>query len=228
MEFRRAFTYMFKDQRWLVKLAGTALFAVLCPAPVIGWLCLCALLGYMAEIAHNVSRDYPRPLPAWDHIGADISKGARVLLAIVVYHLPPLILLGLLTIFRETLAVSLFGRITFVGVLAALLPFVMLYIALAWTLLAIGLVEYAAAWDARAFYQFDRLLRALGSHSALSLQWLVYSLAASMLLLLLLPLAPFVFFPAQGYLAGSFGRRLRAAKVFALKATVPDSRPSPL
>lgn len=213
MGFLRAFTYMFKDQHWLVKLAETALFVALCPAPVIGLLCLCALLGYLAEIVHNVSGDYPRPLPEWDHIGEDIGKGAQVLLAIVVYHLPPLILIGLLYVFREALAVSLFGSITFVGVLAAILPFVMVYFAIAWTLLAIGLVEYADSWDSGAFYQFDKLLRALGNHSALSLQWLVYSLAASMLMLLLLPLAPFIFFPAQGYLTGNFGRRLRAARM---------------
>ena len=89
MEFLRAFTYMFRDQHWLIKLAETALLVVLCPLPVIGLLCLCALLGYLAEIIHNVSSDYPRPLPEWDHIGEDIGKGAHVFLAIAVYHLPP-------------------------------------------------------------------------------------------------------------------------------------------
>jgi len=200
----------------LIKLAETALLIVLCPAPVIGLFCLCALLGYLAEIIHNVSNDYPRPLPVWDHIGEDISKGARVLLAILLYHAPPLIVIGLLYFVREALAVSLFGSLTFAGVLAAILPFLMLYLAFAWTLLAIGLVHYAESWDAGAFYHFGKLLRSMGNHSVLTLQWLIYSLAASMLLLVLLPVALLgliLFFPVQGYLTGNYGRQLRAAKL---------------
>ena len=180
--------------------------------PVIGLLCLCALLGYLAEIVHNVSSDYPRPLPEWDHIGEDIGKGAYVLLAIALYHLPLVIVIGLLYVARETLAVSLFGSLTFAGVLAALMPFLMIYFAIAWTLLAIGLVNYAESWESAAFYQFNKLLRSMGNHGVLTLQWLVYSLAASMILLLLLPLAPFLFFPVQGYLTGNYGRRLRSAR----------------
>lgn len=213
MQFLRAFTFMFRDQRWLIKLAETALLVVLCPVPVIGLLCLCALLGYLAEIIHNVSGDYPRPLPEWDHIGEDIGKGAHVLLAIALYHLPPMIVIGMLYVLRESLAVSLFGSITFTGVLAAIVPFLLIYLILAWALLAIGLANYAESWDSSAFYQFNRLLRSLGNHGALLLQWLVYSLAASMILLALLPIAPFLFFPVQGYLTGNFGRRLRAARM---------------
>ena len=213
MEFLRAFTYMFRDQHWLIKLAETALLVVLCPLPVIGLLCLCALLGYLAEIIHNVSSDYPRPLPEWDHIGEDIGKGAHVLLAIALYHLPLVFVIGLLYVARETLAVSLFGSLTFAGVLASIMPFLMIYFFFAWTLLAIGLVNYAESWDSGAFYQFNKLLRSMGNHSVLTLQWLVYSLAASMILFLLLPLAPFLFVPVQGYLTGNYGRRLRAARI---------------
>jgi hypothetical protein len=213
MEFARAFTYIFSDRHWRTKLAETALLVVLCPVPVIGLLCLCALLGYLAEIIHNVSSDYPRPLPEWDHIGEDIGKGAHVLLALAVYHLPPLLVIGLLFGLRDSLAVSLFGGLTFAGVLAAIAPLLMIYLLAAWALLAIGLAQYAETWDSGAFYQVNRLLRSLGDHSALALQWLVYSLAASILLLLLLPAALFLFFPVQGYLTGQFGRRLRAARL---------------
>lgn len=213
MEFLRAYTYMFKDQHWLIKLAVNALLVALCPVPVIGLLCLCALLGYLAEIIHNVSSDYPRPLPEWDHIGGDIGKGAHVLMALAVYHLPPVISIFVLYVLRESLAVSLFGSITFTGVLAAFMPFLLIYLILVWALLAIGLAHYAESWDSSAFYKFNRLLRSLSNHSALALQWLVYSLAASMILLLLLPMALFMFIPVQGYLAGNFGRRLRAARL---------------
>lgn len=212
MEFLRAFTYIFNDQHWLIKLLETALFVVLCPLPVIGLICLCALLGYLAEIIHNVSRDYPRPLPKWNHIGEDIGKGVHVFLAIALYHLPMVVVVGLLYIARETLAVSLFGSLTFAGVLAAIIPLLLIYLAFAWALLATGLADYAESWDKGDFYQFDKLLRSLGNHSVLTIQWLLSSLAASIIMLLLLPLAPLLFFPVQGYLTGNFGRRLRAAR----------------
>ena len=213
MELLRAFTFIFKDRRWLIKLAETALFVALCPVPVIGLLCLCALLGYLAGIIHNVSRDYPRPLPEWDHIGEDIGKGAHVLRAMALFHLPLALVVGLLYVAREMLAVSLFGSLTFAGVLATIMPLLLIYLSFAWTLLAVGLVNYAESWDAGAFYQFSKLLRGLGNHDVLTLQWLVYSSAASMILLLLLPFAPFLFFPVQGYLTGEFGRRLQAARM---------------
>ena len=211
-----AFTYMFRDRRCLSKLAEIALFVLLLPVPVVGLICLCALLGYLAEIIRNVSNDYPRPLPAWDHIGEDIRKGAPVLLAIVIYHLPALIALALLFAFRQAIAVSLFGGITFVGLFAVLLPLLLLYFAIAWSLLATGLVRYAETWEADSFYRINRLIGYLQSNGALILQWLVASLAASIVMLALLPVALVglvLFVPVQGYLTGNYGRRLRASRL---------------
>ena len=111
---------------------------------------------------------------------------------------------------------SLFGGLTFLGVVVGILPFLALYFAVAWSLLAIGLVQYAETWEPAAFYQFNRLLSGLQNHSGLTLQWLIYSLAASLLLVALLPVALLgliFFFPVQGYLTGNYGRRLRAANL---------------
>ena len=227
MDFLRAFTYVSKDRHWFGKLGETAVFAVLCPAPVIGLVCVCALLGYLTEIIHNVSNDYPRPLPEWDHIGEDIGKGFPVLLAIIIYHLPLMLAVACLYAFRHVIAVSLFGGITFIGILSSLVPLFLLYIAFAWSLLALGLVRYAETWETDSFYQFNRSLRSLQDHSTLALQWLIASLAASMLLLALVPLALLglvLFIPVQGYLAGSYGRNLRAARMAQRRAYVSGER----
>lgn len=233
MHFIRAFTFFREDIRWLAKLNAAAVFALLGLVPVIGLISLCALLGFLAELVHNVSNDYPRPMPEWNHIGEVISKGVPVLLAIVVYHLPLLLVLLFLYVFRHVIAVSLFGGITFLGILAGLAPLMMLYFAFAWTLLSLGLVRYADTWEADSFYQGNRLLRSLQDHSALALQWLIASLAASIILLLLLPLALLglaLFAPVQGYLAGSFGRKLRAERMALRRglAPRPNSRAIPL
>ena len=225
MDFIRAFTYISEDKRWLAKLGETAVFALLCPVPVIGLISLCALLGYLAELIHNVGNDYPRPLPEWDHIGEDISKGFPVLLAILVYHLPLLLALLFLYAFRHVIAVSLFGGITFLGILGGLAPLLILYFAFIWSLLALGLVRYAESWESDSFYQLNRLLRSLQNHSALALQWLIASLAASIILLALLPLALLglaLFVPVQGYLTGNYGRRLRAERMALRRGQSPS------
>ncbi len=212
-DFYRAFIFAFQDkQRW-PKLALGAVLTCLSLLPLLGLPSLCAWLGYLAMTARNVIGAYPRPLPAWSPISAHIRKGAPVLLAIVCYNLPPLIILALLYAFRPAIAVSLFGSITYTGLLALLLPLLLLYLGFAWSLLALGLLRYVETWQAASFYQRGPLLRDLQAHSALTLQWLIASLAASILLLLLLPLALVLYAPAQGYLLGLYGRRLRAAKL---------------
>ncbi len=216
MDFIRAFTYFTEDKRWPVKLGETAVFALLCPVPVIGLISLCALLGFLAELIHNVGNNYPRPLPEWNHIGEKISKGLPVLLAIIAYHLPLVVAILFLYVFRTVIAVSLFGGITFLSILGGLAPLLILYFAFAWSLLAVGLARYAESWESDAFYRVNRLLRSMHNHSALALQWLVASLAASIILLALLPVAllgPVLFVPVQGYLTGSYGRRLRAERM---------------
>lgn len=216
MEFLRAFTYVFQDRHWLGKLAETALFVILCPLPIVGVFSFCVLLGYLIQIIHNVSNDYPRPLPEWDHIGENVGKGFPVLLAIILYHAPAMIALALLYAFRNSIAVSLFGGITFIGVFTAALPFLLLYCAFAWSLLAIAIVRYAETWETDSFYQIDRLLRSLQTDGVITLQWLVAAIAASILLLMLLPVALLglvLCIPVHGYLTGSYGRRLRASKL---------------
>ncbi len=212
----KAFTYSFKDRHFMRKLGETAVFVLLVPVPVMGLICLCALLGYLAEIIHNVANDYARPLPEWDHIGEDISKGFPVLVALVVYHLPLALALAFLYAFRSVIAVSLFGGITYVGILTSLLPLLLLYSAFAWSLFAIAFTTYAETWESEYFYQFNRLLRTLQMNGALAIQWLIASLAANIVLLALAPvllLGAILFIPVHGYLLGRYGRHLRIARV---------------
>lgn len=224
MDFIRAFTYISEDRRRLGKLGATAVVALLCAVPGIGLISFCALLGYLVELIHNVGNDYPRPLPEWGRIGEKISKGLPVLLAIIVYHSPLFFGLLFLFVFRHVIAVSLFGGITFLSILGGLAPLMGLYLALVWSLLAVGLARYADAWEAASLYQLSRLLRSLHKHSTLALQWLIASLAANIILLALLPVALLgllLFVPVQGYLAGSYGRRLRAERMALRRGHAP-------
>ena len=137
------------------------------------------------------------------------------MLAVGVYHSPPLILLGLLHILNPLLAASLFGGIAFVGIVAVFLPLLFIYVAVAWSMLAIGLMRYGETGDKGAFYRFGKLFRRLQTNIDLTLQWLLYSIAANILLFILTPFALLgliLYFPVHGYLIGSYGRMLRAAE----------------
>ncbi|MDE2649867.1 MAG: DUF4013 domain-containing protein [Chloroflexota bacterium] len=207
----RAFTTIFSDRNWLRKLTEMAVFVLLLPFPVIGLISLCALLGYLAKIIHNISADYESPLPDWEHIGEDISKGIPVFLALLVYHLPLLLTVALLAVLRGSLALGLSAGIDSIA------PFALaLYSLLAWMLWALGLVRYAETWESASFYQFDQNLRALQSNFSLALTWLGSALIANLLLLALLPvflLGALLFVPVQGYVAGVYARRLRVARL---------------
>lgn len=207
----RAFTYIFSDRHWRIKLTEMAVFVLLLPFPIIGLVSLCVLLGYLAEIIHNISADFKRPLPEWDHIGEDIRKGIPVLLALIVYHLPLLLAAALLTVVRESIGLGLIAGIDSIAPFALLL-----YSLAAWSLWTLGLVRYAETWESECFYRFDQELRTLQGHVPLALGWLGSALIANALLLALLPvflLGAFLYVPVHGYVAGAYARRLRAARL---------------
>lgn len=213
LELSRAFTYVFRDQFWFGKLGEIGLLSVLCPTPVIGLVPLCALLGYLVEIVHNVVNDDPRPLPVWDHIGEDVHKGIHVLVAIFVYHLP--LVIALLLLYAAPGVNLVYGN-TLIAILSALLPLLLLYIVVAWPMFAIALLSYAETWESSEFYQLGTIWRTMQNNAVLTMQWLMTTLVANLILALLTPvflLGVVLFFPVHGFLLGSYGRRLRAAKL---------------
>jgi hypothetical protein len=62
MDFKQAFTFVFKDEDWIKKvLLGILLSFV----PIFGQF---ALVGYMLAIIRNVKNGEPRPLPDWSEV----------------------------------------------------------------------------------------------------------------------------------------------------------------
>ena len=211
MTIVRAFTYIVSDRHWRAKLLETAVFVLLLPFPAIGIIALCVLLGYLAEIIHNVSGGYKTPLPEWDHIGEDISKGIPVLLAIIAYQFPLLLAAGFLHAARHSLSAGLVE-----GLSTAAPLLLLVYCVCAWSLLSLGLLRYAETWESDSFYQFGRNLRIMRRNLPLALEWLLLAAAANAILLALLPVAllgAILFVPVQGFLAGSYARRLREARL---------------
>ena len=106
MNFAKAFTYIFDDQRWLEKLVIPLLVTLI---PIIGWM---VAAGYLMRVTRNVAEHQPEPLPELE-FGADLGRGFKVFVANLAYALPILLITTLLF-----LPLALSGNNKEVGVLA--------------------------------------------------------------------------------------------------------------
>lgn len=88
MNIGKAFSYVFEDQRWLQKVLFGALFLLL-SIILIGFP---FLLGYTLEIARNVHRGDPNPLPEWSNLGEKFVDGLKLVVVYVVWALPIILL----------------------------------------------------------------------------------------------------------------------------------------
>lgn len=108
MNFGKAFTYIFDDQRWLEKLVIPLLVTLI---PIIGWM---VAAGYLLRVTRNVAEHQPEPLPELE-FGADLGRGFKVFVANLAYGLPILLITTLLF-----LPLALSGNNNEVGILAIL------------------------------------------------------------------------------------------------------------
>jgi len=87
MDIGRAFSYVFEDEDWIVKiLLGTAILLI----PIFGQL---ALVGYGIAVLRNVKAGEPQPLPAWSNLGDFFMDGLMFWVIRLVYGIPIFVLL---------------------------------------------------------------------------------------------------------------------------------------
>ena len=85
VNFRKALTFIFDDERWFDKLIIPLLVSLI---PIIGQL---VMLGYILRTINNVHQNLVDPLPTFD-FGEDLSRGFRYTLINLVYSLPAIVL----------------------------------------------------------------------------------------------------------------------------------------
>ena len=95
MDIGKAFTFVFEDKDWVVKvLIG---IGILVAGVVLSWLIIPAILaalllsGYSLEITRRVIRGDAEVLPAWDDWGQLLIDGLQVVIIGIVYALPIII-----------------------------------------------------------------------------------------------------------------------------------------
>ncbi|MDX1616986.1 MAG: DUF4013 domain-containing protein, partial [Candidatus Promineifilaceae bacterium] len=91
MDFVEAYTYMFREERWISKLAIGGLVALLSVFILPAFI----LAGYQVAVVRAVINDEPTKLPEWDNIGQKFMDGLNLFIAGFVYSLPILLVVCL-------------------------------------------------------------------------------------------------------------------------------------
>ena len=208
MNLTRAFTYAFEDRDWIVKLLVGALLtfmAAVLTLPLVGLALWAILLGYTADLVHNVRKGSPRPLPRWQDFGRLLSSGLNVLGGAIVYNLPNALLFGCVAAMSPAFSQSVTGSAVALGLACCVLPLALVYNGITWPMLALAIARYGERRQIGVFFEFSSLFGAVRKHLDLSIQFALWSLLANMLfvLLLLIPLF-FLAVPVHGYLMGQY------------------------
>jgi len=88
MDIGKAFSFVFDDENWIVKVL---IGGVLSLIPLVGQI---LLYGYGLEVMKNAIRGQSTPLPEWDDWGGKLVKGIMYFVISFVYALPIIILGG--------------------------------------------------------------------------------------------------------------------------------------
>lgn len=215
MDISRAIQYIFEDKKWLEKLTVLALFSFLSAIPLLGLIPLAIVIGYALQIADNVRNGLPRPLPKWGALGEFLTSGGHLVVAVIVYHLPLVLLNACIWGLGAGLGGSLFGGAANLFLLCCLVPFSILYLIMSGTLLAIGSMRYIQTRKPASLYRIGFYFSLITDHIGLVIQWLLSSFGVNIVLALVgwIPCLGQIIFllfaiPIQAHLLGQFALEL--------------------
>ncbi len=85
MDFGLAFSFPFKDEKWIEKILIAAVISII---PIIGWF---ALLGWSIEIGRRVINGEEQVLADWSDFGGLLTLGFKAWLAALIFSIPLII-----------------------------------------------------------------------------------------------------------------------------------------
>jgi hypothetical protein len=217
VDIARAFTYVFDDEDWISKVLMVLVWSVVGIIPLIGLVGWAALAGYTVELLRNMRRGDTNPLPRWDNVSGKIADGANVLVAAFVYNIGNfLVICGMVLIAPAMGAVSngdaQLASTASLAVTCCLTLIMLVYNLIVWPFLGVGVIFYSQNKQIGVLFQVGRIWAAINRNMGLVIQWILFSILASIVLGLvnavpcigwLAGLALTV--PIQGHLLGQFG-----------------------
>ncbi len=225
MDIARAFTFVFDDDDWIGKVVMVLAWSLVGLIPLFGLVGWAALAGYTVEMLRNMRRGDEHPLPRWDDVGGKISDGANILVAAFVYNIGNfLVICGMVLIAPAMGAVSNgdanLASTASLAITCCLSVLLLAYNLIVWPLLGVGVVFYSQNKQIGVLFQVGRIWATINRNMGLTIQWMLMSLLASIVLGLvnavpcigwLAGLALTV--PIQGHLLGQFGLQIGDGKL---------------
>ena len=183
MDIGKAFTFVFEDENWIVKLLLAA--AILLLGIVFSWVLLIPLIvasifisGYTVEIVRRVIRGGPAELPEWEDWGQLFGDGLKMLVIGVVYVLP-IIVVGMCTgALSGALADSSEGLSIFVSLVGGC--FNILWAILVSIVLPAAIASYVDKDDLGAAFRFSEIFALVSNNLSTYLIAFVMSWVASL------------------------------------------------
>jgi hypothetical protein len=217
MDIGKAFTYVFEDPNWIMKVLIGGIVLLI---PIVNF----AVYGYMLTTLKNVADGQPNPLPEWGEFGAHFMKGLYAFVGLLVYFLPAIVVIccvqilgiGLSTAVSGTsgqdagsTAAALFSFVTLclscVGYLYALVAGLTMYAPL--TRFAMSANQLSIFWDFRGNLAF--IQKNLTNYIIALLIAFVASFVAEFGIILCIVGVLFTIFWAQMVAANVFGQLWR-------------------
>jgi hypothetical protein len=216
MQLNYALKFPFEDKNWLQKLLMLAAVGLVSLIPVLGLLAAALGLGFLVQLARNVRQGHPLPLPKWNDWQVKFEIGGQLLLAILLYHLPIVLLSMCLSSSISGLGIAILDEFfAYTFAFCCLVPTIILYTIIIWPLLAIGVAEFIETneWQRffRPFHQWEVLRNNLSFVTRWMLNMVLLNVAFG--LLALIPCVGWIVnlmfaYPIMGHLLGQFAHQL--------------------
>ena len=159
MDIQKAFTFEFEDEQWKNKVL---LGAIISAVPILNF----AASGYSLDLTKNVVEDSSTPLPTWDDLGRMFVRGLLWLVGILIYSIPPIIILCLFGAIGSGLGVATQDSESASNAIGALMGgtgllltcLVGLYSVAVVIILPAATVRFALSGQLSAMFKFNELL----------------------------------------------------------------------
>jgi hypothetical protein len=219
MDISRAISYIFEDRKWFMKLFPLLILGVISLIPIFGLLASVIALGYMTQLARNVSQGAPRPLPTWNNLQQKFQLGGDVFLALIFYNLPIILIAVCSTWLISGVGSSFLGSTVGIFVLCCTTPMLIIYMLITWPMLAMGFTEYIRVGKSGRFYRPMHLWDMIQYHGQYVFRWAIFAFLINVLtgLLLVIPVLGWALillfvYPIQGHLLGQLGHKTAVVK----------------
>jgi hypothetical protein len=159
LDIGRAFTYMFKDESWIMKIVigGILLFI-----PIVNFI----VLGYMLEALKRTADGTDLPLPEWDDFGGKFMKGLMLVIIVLVYMIPIWVVACFIA-GVQFIAGNNDTLVTMVGLLSACASCLyLIWIIIVWLVMPAAWIRYAVTGEFMSAFQFGEIFGFIRSNIA--------------------------------------------------------------